>query len=146
LTPFEAEKMRGNLHNVLLSNVLYTKLQTINSYEYGEQTFQFSDTNIQQAIRDLDEPLTNGLVKANESVYETILNGRSYSEFLPDGSKKSFTIQFIDWDNFDNNEFHLVEEFSVERMDGRGTVRPDIVLFVNGIPFAVIECKKASIS
>lgn len=34
----------------------------------------------------------------------------------------------------------------MERMDGRGNVRPDILLFVNGIPFVVIECKKASIS
>ncbi len=74
------------------------------------------------------------------------MNGRSYTEFLPDGSKKSFTIQYIDWNNIENNVFHVVEEFVVERMDGRGTVRPDIVLFVNGIPFGVIECKRASIS
>ena len=60
-----------------------------------------------QAIRDLDEPLTNGLVKANEAIYETILHGRSYTEFLPDGSKKSFTIQYIDWKNIENNVFHV---------------------------------------
>jgi Type III restriction enzyme, res subunit./Type I restriction enzyme R protein N terminus (HSDR_N). len=72
--------------------------------------------------------------------------GRSYIENLPDGSKKSFTIQYIDWDNIENNVFHVVEEVVVEKMDGQGTARPDIVLYVNGIPFAVIECKKASIS
>ncbi|WP_233880296.1 type I restriction endonuclease subunit R [Virgibacillus halodenitrificans] len=142
----KAEQMRDNLYNVILKDVLEEKIKSMNSYEYKGQKFKFSNLSIKQAIRDLDEPLTNGLVKANESIYETILNGRSYSEFLPDGSKKSFTIQFIDWENFENNEFHMVEEFSVERMDGRGTVRPDIVLFVNGIPFVVIECKKASIS
>lgn len=141
-----AGQMRENLHNVLLKTVLEDKLKEFNSYEYKGQYYKFSDSNIQQAIRDLDEPLTNGLVKTNEVIYETILNGRSYTEFLPDGSKKSFTIQFVDWDNFENNVFHVVEEFEVERMDGRGTIRPDIVLFVNGIPFAVIECKKASIS
>lgn len=146
LSPEEAERIRGNLHDVILREFLEKKLRSINSYEYKGKIYDFSDTSIQQAIRDLEEPLTNGLVKANEAIYETLLNGRTYTEFLPDGSKKSFTIQFIDWENFENNEFHLVEEFSVERMDGRGTVRPDIVLFVNGIPFAVIECKKASIS
>lgn len=146
LSPEEAERMRGNLHNVLLTTVLEEKLKELNSYEYQGQTYQFSESNIRQAIRDLDEPLTNGLVKTNEVIYETIMNGRSYTEFLPDGSKKSFTIQYIDWNNIENNVFHVVEEFEVERMDGRGTVRPDIVLFVNGIPFAVIECKKASIS
>lgn len=146
LSPEEAERMRGNLHHVLLTTVLEEKLKELNSYEYQSQIYQFSESNIRQAIRDLDEPLTNGLVKTNEVIYETIMNGRSYTEFLPDGSKKSFTIQYIDWNNIENNVFHVVEEFEVERMDGRGTVRPDIVLFVNGIPFAVIECKKASIS
>ncbi|MGG3677575.1 type I restriction endonuclease subunit R [Heyndrickxia faecalis] len=146
LSKEETERMRGNLHHVLLTTVLEEKLKELNSYEYQGQIYNFSESNIRQAIRDLDEPLTNGLVKTNEVIYETIMNGRSYTEFLPDGSKKSFTIQYIDWNNIENNVFHVVEEFEVERMDGRGTVRPDIVLFVNGIPFAVIECKKASIS
>ncbi|SDX41502.1 type I restriction endonuclease subunit R [Paenibacillus sp. PDC88] len=146
LTPEQAESIRGSLYDVLLKTVLEEKLKEFNSYEYKGVTFKFSQTNIQQAIRDLDEPLTDGLVKTNEKIFETIMLGRSYPEYLPDGSKKSFTIQYIDWDKFENNVFHVVEEFSVERMDGRGTVRPDIVLFVNGIPFAVIECKKASIS
>src|SRR5690606_24849791 len=135
-----------NLNNVLLKPILEEKLKELNSYEYQGEVRKFSEANIEQAIRDLDEPLTNGLVKANEAIYETLINGRSYTEFLPDGSKKSFTIQYIDWKNIENNVFHVVEEFAVERMDGNGTARPDIVLFVNGIPFAVIECKKASVS
>ncbi|UYO21134.1 type I restriction endonuclease subunit R [Bacillus sp. 41-22] len=146
LSSEEAERVRGNLYNVLLRDVLEEKLRLFNFYEYKGKVYKFSDSNIQQAIRDLDEPLTNGVIKTNESIYETLMKGRTYSEFLPDGSKKSFTIQFIDWNNIKNNVFHVVEEFDVERMDGRGTVRPDIVLFINGIPFVVIECKKASIS
>ncbi|TAA70643.1 type I restriction endonuclease subunit R [Planococcus salinarum] len=142
----EAEAMRGNLYEVLLKAVLERKLKELNRYEYKGNTYQFSETNIQQAMRDLDEALTDGLVKTNEKIFETLLLGRSYTEFLPDGSKKSFTIQFIDWEDIENNIFHVTEEFSVERQDGNGTVRPDLVLFVNGIPFGVIECKKASIS
>ncbi|CAM4193797.1 type I restriction endonuclease subunit R [Lederbergia lenta] len=146
ITPEKAEALRGNLYEVLLKSILERRLKDFNSYEYQGIKHKFSDANIQQAIRDLDEPLTDGLVKTNEKIYETLMLGRTYTEFLPDGSKKSFTIQYIDWENFENNEFHVVEEFSVERMDGRGTIRPDIALFVNGIPFVVIECKKASIS
>lgn len=146
ILPEKVNQMRSNFHDVLLRTVLEERLKELNSYEYKGEIRKFSETNIQQAIRDLDESLTNGLVKTNETIYETIMGGRSYTEFLPDGSKKSFTIQYIDWKNIENNVFHVVEEFEVERMDGRGTVRPDIVLFVNGIPFAVIECKKASIS
>jgi type I restriction enzyme, R subunit len=146
ISPGKVDQLRGNQHDVLLRTVLENKLNELNSYEYKGEIRKFSATNIQQAIRDLDEPLTNGLVKTNEAIYETIMNGRSFTEFLPDGSKKSFTIQYIDWNNIENNVFHVVEEFGVERMDGRGTVRPDLVLFVNGIPFGVIECKRASIS
>jgi type I restriction enzyme, R subunit len=142
----QVNQLRVNFNEVLLRTVLENKLKELNSYEYKGEIYKFSDSNIQQAIRDLDEPLTNGLVKANEAIYETLLHGRSYTEFLPDGSKKSFTIQYIDWNHIENNVFHVVEEFEVERMDGRGNVRPDIVLFVNGIPFGVIECKRASIS
>ncbi|GMA58025.1 type I restriction enzyme R subunit [Alicyclobacillus sacchari] len=145
LSAKEAEKMRGNLHQVILREILEQQLRK-NSYEYKSVTYKFSEKNIQQAIRDLDEPLTDGLVRTNEKIYESLMLGRSYSENLPDGSKKSFSLQYIDWEHWDNNVFHVVEEFSVERMDGRETIRPDIVLFVNGIPFAVIECKKASIS
>ncbi|RHW40383.1 type I restriction endonuclease subunit R [Neobacillus notoginsengisoli] len=144
--PIQAEAMRGNLYEVLLKTVLEQKLRELNRYEYKGVSYRFSETNIKQAIRDLDEALTDGLVKTNEKIFETLLLGRSYTEFLPDGSKKSFTMQFIDWDDVRNNDFHVVEEFSIERQDGKGTIRPDIVLFVNGIPFGVIECKKASIS
>ena len=146
LTPEEAESMRGNQYNVILKDVLEEKLRELNAYEYKGVTYRFSERNIQQAIRDLDEPLTDGLVKTNEKIYESLMLGRSYTENLPDGSKKSFTIQYIDWEHIDNNVFHVAEEVVVERMDGQGTVRPDIVLYVNGIPFAVIECKKASVS
>lgn len=146
LSPDEANRMRSNLYDVLLRTVLEEKLIEFNSYEYHGEVRQFSRSNIQQAIRDLDEPLTHGLVKTNEAIYETLLNGRSYTELLPDGSKKSFTIQYIDWENIEKNVFHVVEEFEVERADGQKSARPDLVLFVNGIPFAVIECKKASIS
>ncbi len=60
--------------------------------------------------------------------------------------KKSFSLHYIDWEEPYNNIFHIVEEFSVERANGgEGHIRPDIVLFVNGIPFGVIECKRSSI-
>ncbi|MEH7114593.1 type I restriction endonuclease subunit R [Neobacillus niacini] len=146
ISSVEAEQMRGSWYTVLLKTTMEEKLRVLNSYEYKGKIYKFSESNIQQAIRDLDEDLTNGLVKANEKILETLLLGRSYTELLPDGSRRSFTIQFIDWEDFSNNDFSVVEEFAVERADGRGTVRPDIVLFVNGIPLVVIECKKASIS
>jgi type I restriction enzyme R subunit len=141
----KAEEMRGNLYNVLLTDILKKKLMELNKYQYKGESYKFSEKNIEQAIKDLDEPLTDGLVRTNEKIYDTLMLGRSYEENLPDGSKKSFSLKYIDWENECNNDFHVVEEFTVEREDGRGNIRPDIVLFVNGIPLCVIECKKSSI-
>src|SRR3989338_3920039 len=146
LSPEEAETLRGNLHNVLLKPILKQQLEKLNSFEYKGKRYQFSNKNIEQAMKDIDEGLTDGLVKTNEKIFDSLMLGRSYQEDMEDGSKRSFNLNFIDWKNIEKNVFHVVEEFSVERVNAKDTARPDIVLFVNGIPFAVIECKKASIS
>ncbi|HCU2821503.1 TPA: type I restriction endonuclease subunit R [Clostridioides difficile] len=142
----EAEIMRGNLYNVLLKPIIKSKLEELNSYTYKGKEYKFNKKNIRAAMNDLDELLTDGLVKTNEKIFNTLLLGRSYTETLKDGTKRSFTIKFIDWEDISNNDFYIVEEFSVESEDGKNTARPDLVLFINGIPFGVIECKKSSLS
>ncbi|GAA0777096.1 HsdR family type I site-specific deoxyribonuclease [Clostridium subterminale] len=142
----EADELRGNSYNVLLKPILKEKLINLNSFTYKEKEYKFSEKNINQAINDLDESLIDGLVKTNEKIFNTLLLGRSYIETLEDGTKRSFTINFIDWEDIGNNDFYMVEEFSVENEGGKKNSRPDIVLFINGIPFGVIECKKSSIS
>ena len=64
---------------------------------------------------------------------------------MVDGTKRSFDIKYIDFEHPENNDFYVTDEFSVLRMNGKDYARPDIVLFVNGIPLAVIECKDASV-
>jgi type I restriction enzyme R subunit len=147
IPPEQAEKMRGNLYNVILKEVLYERLNEINGFEYRGQLYKFSEKNIQQALLDIDEALTDGLIKTNEKIFDSLVYGRSYPENLSemDGTK-SFNLNYIDWEHPENNVYHVVEEFSVEREGGQGMIRPDIVTFINGIPFGVIECKKASIS
>jgi len=147
LPPEKAEKMRGNLYNVVLKKILYERLSAINNFEFKGKEHKFSEKNIQQAMLDIDEALTDGLMKTNEKIFDSLVLGRSYPENLSDmDGTKSFNLNYIDWENPENNVFHVVEEFKVEREDVQGTVRPDLVTFINGIPFGVIECKKASIS
>lgn len=141
----EAESLRGNLYNVLLKPILKEKLIEINSYTYKGKKYKFSEKNINSALNDIDELLTDGLIKTNEKIFQSLMLGRSYTENLEDGTKRSFTMKYIDWDKVYNNDFYVVEEFTVESEDGRNTARPDLVLFINGIPFGVIECKKPSI-
>ena len=83
----------------------------------------------------------DGLVRTNERIYDLLSLGRSFEETIK-GNTKSYTLNYIDWNNIENNVFHVTEEFEVECVDGRRDRRPDIVLFINGIPFAVIECKR----
>lgn len=147
ISPDAAESIRGNLYNVILKDILYKQLKAFNSFEYMGTKYKCSEKNIQQAIEDIDEALTDGLIKTNEKIYDSLLYGRSYPEKIPNvEGTKSFNINYIDWDHPENNVFHVVEEFTVERDNGKGNIRPDIVLFINGIPFGVIECKKTSIS
>lgn len=146
ISPEEAQKERGTLYNVLLKDVLRKQLQRINQFEFNNVFYKFSADNIERAIAELDIPLTEGLVKTSERIYDALMLGKSFPEKLVDGTTKSFNLNYIDWDNFENNVFHVTEEFSCDSWDKQKNARPDIVVFVNGIPFAVIECKAPDIS
>lgn len=146
ISPEEAARERGTQYNVLLKDVLRKQLQKINQFEFNNVVYKFSADNIERAIADLDVPLTEGLIKTSERIYDALMLGKSYQEKLVDGTSKSFNLNYIDWENFENNEFHVTEEYSCDSWDKRKNARPDIVLFVNGIPFAVIECKAPDIS
>lgn len=101
-----------------------------------------SDKSIDEALYAFEKTkLDDGMVKASEAVYSNLLGGVSVPEII-NGKKTSPQLKFIDWQKPENNVYHVVAEFEIEEDQNR---RPDIVLFVNGIPFAVIECKKASV-
>lgn len=146
ISPEECAEERGSRYDTVLKNILRSQLVKLNGYSYANKDRKFSSANIERAIEDIDEPLTDGLVKTSEKIYDMLLLGRSYSENLGGGKILSFNLKYIDWDNFENNVFHVTEEFSVDNIDKSKNARPDIVLFINGIPFAVIECKAPTIS
>lgn len=146
LSPADCEAQRGTLYNVLLKDVLRRTLNKINQFDFGGITYKFSSDNIEKAISDLDEPLTDGLIRTSEKIYDSLMLGKSYLEKVADGTSKSFNLKYIDWEHPENNVFHVTEEFSCDSWDKQHNVRPDIVVFVNGIPLAVIECKAPIIS
>ena len=145
ITPANCELQRGSRYHVLLKDILRGQLRRLNRYSYAGVENEFSAANIERAMEDLDEPLVDGLVRASEKIYDALLLGRSYQEPVGEGKLLSFNLKYIDWENWENNVFHVTEEFAVESRDKRHNARPDIVLFVNGIPFAVIECKAPQI-
>lgn len=146
ISPEDCEAQRGSRYNVLLKDILRGQLRKLNRYDYAGAENEFSSANIERAIAELDEPLTDGLVRTSEKIYDALLLGKSYPETVGDGKTLSFDLKYIDWAHPENNLFHVTEEFSVDSADKQHNARPDIVLFINGIPFAVIECKAPHIS
>ena len=141
LTPTQALAMRGGrLSNVLLEEVLRDSLKRINRIQHKGGDYLFSEENLQTAIQRLKNVKYDGLLKTNETVYDLLTLGVALEQSV-EGAVRSFTLNYIDWKNPENNIYHVTAEFSVERTRSHETARPDIVLFVNGIPFAVIECK-----
>ena len=144
LTPEEALLLRGGkTTNVILEDVLRKQLKEINSIRVSaNKTSIFTDDNIERGILALkDLPMNEGYIHASETAYNLITLGKALEQSI-DGDKKSFTLQYIDWKNWENNVFHVSEEYSVMRSSSKEHYRPDLVLFVNGIPLCIIECKR----
>ena len=142
----DCEAQRGSRYHVLLKDILRGQLRRLNRYAFAGAENEFSAGNIERAMEDLDEPLTDGLVRSSEKIYDALLLGKSYPETVGEGKTLSFNLKYIDWEHPENNLFHVTEEFAVDSRDKLHNARPDIVLFINGIPFAVIECKTPQIS
>ncbi len=145
LTPQETVTLRaGKLSSVMLEGVLVPQLRKFNKIRFKGGEYEFSEANIQSAIQALREIVFDGLIRTNEKIYDLLILGKSLSQSI-DGDTKSFPLFYIDWNPatfLTNNVFHVTEEFEVERSGSHETRRPDLVLFVNGIPLAVIECKR----
>ena len=144
-------KLRGGkTSEVLFREILTQKLGEINGYEYKGKRYKFSQSNVLKAVDELaGVSLNEGLMVANERITNLLLLGTSLEENLEDGTRRSFSFKFIDFENLKNNDFYVTEEFEVSRVsqsDAQKHRRPDLVLFINGIPIVVIELKKSSVS
>ena len=146
VSPSEAEAWRGGKRSaVLFEEVIKSQLKEINSITRKGKEYAFSDANIQSAVLALkDLPIQDGFINSNAALYDLLTLGKSFEQTI-EGDKKSHTLQYIDWENWDNNIFHVTEEFSVTRSGRADTYRPDVILFVNGIPLVIIECKSPAL-
>jgi len=144
VTPEAARRERGGrLSGVFLEDTLRDQLKKINRVRTRGAEYLFSEENIQEAVQRLKNVKFDGLQRTNEVVYDLLTLGVSLEQTV-DGSTKSFHLSYIDWEHPESNRFQVTAEFPLERERSSETTRPDIVLFVNGIPLAVIECKAPS--
>lgn len=121
-------------HHFFLFEILKDKLKELNSW--------IDDINLNKVIRDITLIQATSQLEANESLYYKLVNYLSAKQDLGYG-KKGQTVKIIDFENPENNEFTVVNQFYIKGSDFN--IIPDIVVFINGIPIAVIECKSPNI-
>src|SRR5688572_19301784 len=142
LTPTQALKLRGGRKSeVILRPVLEQQLMAINEFDYRGQKHRFDRSGIEDGVRAITNVGDDGVVRTNEKLWELLRFGKGVAQTV-DGDTKSFQLRFVDWEHIERNVYHASDEFVIESTGSTETRRPDVVLFVNGIPFAVIECKR----
>ncbi len=140
----EALRQRGDTSNFILADIAAKKLMEINGYEVDGVEYKFSEKDVRDAIDELEHIQYEGLIDTAQKVYNTIMptSGGKTIKVNHSGKKVSKNFKFIDFENIEKNAFHVTVEYVAS---GKQNIRPDIVVFVNGIPFAVIENKKSSV-
>jgi type I restriction enzyme, R subunit len=142
LTPQEALAHRhGKRAKIVLEDILTAQLHKLNRIESRGKIYPFSDTNIQKAVAAISQFPYDALCTTSQQLYDLLTLGKSLEQTI-NGDKKSYTLQYIDWQNPANNVYHVTDEFAIECRNSTQTRRPDIVLFINGIPLVAIECKR----
>lgn len=143
----DAEQKRGSLSKVIFTDEVIRFLNK-QSFKYKDYEFNFSGESVQRAVNALDASLLQGLAMASKEIYNLLTLGISVEENITIDKDvpvlQSFDLFYIDFEHPANNIWQVTEEFSVERPNGQ-YARPDVVIMVNGIPLAVIECKKSSV-
>jgi len=129
------KKFRTTFREVILEDVLRQSIKRINPWIEEDQ--------IDYVVRRLKEPQANSLLEANREIHELLLENIPVSENRKTG-EKSPSVYIIDFKNPENNSFIAISQFKVNVPGTEKHIVPDIVLFVNGLPLVVVECKSPS--
>ncbi|MBF2760256.1 MAG: type I restriction endonuclease subunit R [Ectothiorhodospiraceae bacterium AqS1] len=144
LTRGQADEARGGrLSAVVLEGITreYLRGQTL---AWGEHSTSLTEESIDRLIDGLKSLPSDTYGRQAEDMWDRLVLPQSVEQNL-NGARRSLNVRLIDFENPRNNLYHLVSEFVVERSRSTETRRPDIVLFVNGIPLVVIENKGSSV-
>ncbi|OWZ84096.1 type I restriction endonuclease subunit R [Natranaerobius trueperi] len=134
--------LRSDFKEVILKDVFKKQVKKINTLDDG--TEWLTESQLEEIYTELTDHPYKSLVEANRDVFK-LLTEKTKTEKNEVTGEVNPTVKLIDFDNVDNNYFLAINQF---RIDTPGTQKnyiiPDIVLFVNGIPLVVIECKYTS--
>jgi len=131
----DISKIRASFKEVILTPNLDQAIKRINPW--------ISEENLRKIVRDIKMIQTSTLMEANQWLWEKITQYFYVEQDLGKG-RRGQTVKLIDFENIQNNEFLCINQFKVQ--GPTQNIIPDIILFVNGIPLGVIECKSPYIS
>lgn len=134
-----AHTFRDNFTEVVMPKVLREQVKVINPW--------LEDDQVEEVAKQLTASFPGtGLIDCNKYVLQLLLENTSVSENRKTG-EQSPTVRFIDYDKspLTNNRFIAVCQFKVRILGTEHHIMPDIVLFVNGLPLALIECKSPKV-
>ena len=130
---FQTQKRpkRESEHQVILLDKLRSAIKRLNPW--------ISENNLAKAINMIRPARikATSMMEGNEIIYKRLVEYISVQQDLGHG-KKGQTVKYIDFDNPENNEYTVINQY---RVKGNKVIKPDIVVFINGIPVGVIECK-----
>ena len=127
---------RETLKQVVLTKRLAAALKKLNPW--------LSDENLQRTVRAVTGVASTSLIEASEKLHTTLTYGISLEQDLGDGAgKKSHPVRFFDFDEPARNQFVVTRQFKVHGT--KKNIRTDVMLFVNGVPLGIIECKSPTL-
>src|SRR5699024_8767402 len=97
---------------------------------------------IEKAIHELILEKSPNLLENNLTFHENLINGIEIEDYDDEGQSVVEIVKIVDFEHPQNNDFLAVNQFTV--VNGDYTKRPDIVLFINGLPIVVIELKNST--
>lgn len=130
IAPDSSNPQRANYQEVLLLNRLQTALTKLNPL--------LPTTSIDEAIDRLKKIHNTTLIQSNRAFHELLLKGIPV-QIKVDGVTKGEVVKLIDFHDALNNDFLVVNQYTIK--GNKGNRRPDIVVFINGLPISVIELK-----
>lgn len=133
---------RSSFREVLLTERLRAALRDINRNDDDEPWLD--EDRISQAVAALSKAgAGEKLIEANQLATELLMKGTTVPGVEGWAGGRNRTLDYIEWEHPERNDFVLVSQFRVDEPGGQAKkyVVPDLVLFVNGIPLVVVECK-----
>ncbi|WP_396602052.1 type I restriction endonuclease subunit R [Algibacter sp. R77976] len=132
------KSFRTSFREVTLKEIFLQSIKAINTSN-GKQWL--TDQQLKDVYAEITEHPAKNLLEVNKEIFELLINGTSVDKNELTGEEYP-TVQFIDFKNPENNSFIAINQFRIDTPGTpKGFIIPDLVLFINGLPLVVVECK-----